>query len=54
MATFTAEQERQRRSEVLHRYPEGAGISQDDYEWATMTGEHAGDAEVAAWIEVTH
>jgi hypothetical protein len=54
MATFTAEQERQRRSEVLRRYPEGAGISQDDYEWATMTGEHAGNAEVAAWIEVTH
>src|SRR5258707_2576846 len=52
MATFTSEQERQRRSAVLDTYPEGAGISQDDYEWATMTGEHAGDAEVEAWIEV--
>lgn len=37
--------ELKRRSDIYTNWPEGAPICQDDYEWATMTGNYELDRE---------
>ncbi len=47
----SVEAEKARRSAILDAYPEGAGICQDDYEWATMTGTYTADCNCLYHVE---